>query len=155
MYSTNNSRYNFLRCYNLIFGIGFILIGILAFLNVIPGEELVGYFFTITGIVILIPTLVFLHSKLANVRITDEKITLSYKNESTIKEWSEVEKIKRFWLAAPPQYLIKFKNDEKKYYFTTEKDYVSTPFYVFDFSEIGNFIKRKMKEIENNSLNGK
>jgi len=85
--------------------------------------------------------------RIVKMRINNNEFEFSIKGEKIIKNWSEVENIKKYWFVAPPIYSVKFENVKRTYFFTTRYWCVVIPFYVFDISEMGNFIKRKKKDI--------
>lgn len=82
------------------------------------------------------------------MKIYQNHFEFKYNGMSVHRKWVEVEKIKRYWMVAPPFYSVKFENDERVYYFNSGWFYITLPFYVLDLSEMGEFIKNRKKEIE-------
>ena len=83
---------------------------------------------------------------IVKMRISDDDFEFSYQKEKIVRKWSEVKAIKKFWFIAPPLYYIKFENEKRIYFFTTSYICFIIPFFVFDLSGMGDFIKRR-KEI--------
>jgi hypothetical protein len=99
--------------------------------------------------------------RIVKMKISNNEIEFSVKGEKIRKNWGEVENIKKYWFVAPPFYSVRFENVGRTYFFTTRFLCIVVPFYVFDISEMGSFIKRKkqnipfLKELENASINEK
>ena len=85
--------------------------------------------------------------RIVKMRISNNEFEFSAKGEKINKNWSEVENIKKYWFVVPPIYSVRFENIDKTYFFTTRYLCIVVPFYVFDISEMGNFIKKRKKDI--------
>lgn len=85
--------------------------------------------------------------RIVKMRININAFEFTTKGEKNIKNWSEVETIKKYWFIAPPLYSIRFENEDKAYFFTTKYFCIVVPFYVFDISDMGDFIKKRKKDI--------
>lgn len=81
------------------------------------------------------------------MRISNNEFDFSARGEKIIKNWNEVENIKKYWFLAPPLYSVRFENEDKTYFFTTRYFCIVVPFYVFDISEMGSFIKKRKNDI--------
>ena len=97
----------------------------------------------------LLSTLFYLTigQRIVKMRISNNEFEFLVKGEKIIMNWSEVETIKKYWFIAPPIYSVKFENVDRTYFFTTRYLFIVVPFYVFDISEMGNFIKKRKKDI--------
>ena len=141
MYSTNNSAFRPLFYFNLVFGILFIIIGILSFLSLIDGGKSVSIIFSILGLILIIRTLIQAN-RLVTIKLTEDEIFISFNGKKIKKEWGDLNKINKHYFNSVPLYSMKFKNDKKKYYFTAERSGPVPKGCLWDF------IKRKKSEID-------
>jgi hypothetical protein len=85
--------------------------------------------------------------RIVRMKMNNNELKFKFKGEEKLKLWNEVESIKKFWLAVPPLYSVKFENDKTIFLFNTSLGSIVTPVKVFDYSEMGNFIKERKKDI--------
>ncbi len=85
--------------------------------------------------------------RIVKMRISNNEFEFSAKGKKIIKNWNEVENIKKYWFVAPPTYSVRFENEDKTYFFTTRYICIVIPFYVFDISDMGDFIKKRKMDI--------
>lgn len=89
----------------------------------------------------------FIARKLKIITFNSGEIYIGEWNNFKRFDWKEVESIKQNRILFPPLYKLKLKNNESVYFFTGNKCLI-LPFYVIDFSELGEFIKQKDKDLE-------
>ena len=84
--------------------------------------------------------------KTVKMRINNNEFVFNFKGKENVESWGDVEKIKKYWFVAPPLYSVKFENGDT-FFFTTKYICIIIPFYVFDISEMGSFIKKRKMDI--------
>ena len=57
--------------------------------------------------------------RIVKMKINNNNFEFKIKGIELIKNWDEVETIKKYWIIAPPLYSVKFENDNTTYLFTT------------------------------------
>jgi hypothetical protein len=110
--------------------------------DAVMSDSLIPFIFGILAILIYVAV----GKRTVKMRINRNEFVFKFNGEEIVKNWSEVEEIKKYWFVAPPLYSIKFKNDNT-YFFTTKYMCIVIPFYVFDISEMGSFIKKRKMDI--------
>ena len=86
-----------------------------------------------------------LGQRVVKMTVTNSSLEFDFKGKRITKSWKEVETIKKYRLVAPPLYSVSFEDDDKSYFFNSGYFFITTPFFVFDLSEMGNFIKERRK----------
>jgi hypothetical protein len=84
--------------------------------------------------------------KTVKMKINNNEFVFNFKGKENVESWGDVEKIKKYWFVAPPLYSVKFENGNT-FFFTTKYFCIVIPFYVYDISEMGSFIKKRKMEI--------
>jgi hypothetical protein len=80
--------------------------------------------------------------------VTNSSLEFNFKGETITRKWNDVEYIKKSWLIAPPLYSVRFKDTTQSYYFNTGYRFIAIPFFIFDTSDMGQFIKNKKKHFK-------
>lgn len=156
MYESSNYSYISIKYIPLIVGLLFLLMAIWVIIDptyyeitvngvkrdAVMSDSLIPSIFGVLAILIYWTV----GKKTVKMRINNNEFVFNFKGEEVVKSWSDVEEIKKYWFVAPPLYSVKFEND-KKFFFTTKYFCIVIPFYVFDISEMGSFIKKRKLDI--------
>lgn len=156
MYQSSNHSFQSVKYSPLFIGIVFLFVGIWIVLAPIFEIEVNGvkkiaeisdsYPNFILGSIFVVYYLL-IGKRVVKMNINSDEFWFVHRGNSYVKPWSEVDTLKKYWLAVPPVYGVKFENDRRTYLFTTRYFCLAMPFYVFDLSEMGRFIKKRKKDI--------
>ncbi len=102
--------------------------------------------FGLIGIVCF-PIYIALKDKFVIVKLGGQNFTI--KNEASEKKvnWMEMESFSLMQFIYPPLYKMKFKGDNKIYWFITENKFIRVSGFIKDLSEMGDLIQKKKREL--------
>lgn len=142
-----------LRNAPIIFGILFITTGFLGYFqedSVEINGELTS--FGISGLIIfeilgfgLIVLWNRIKDKVVHVKLDYEKVTILSTDPNLKIKWTDVKSLNRIRFLVPPAYQIKLR-DGATFIFVSNPAYIDFGFGIFDFSRIGEFVKKKKRE---------
>lgn len=90
---------------------------------------------------------VFLNEKLVLVELTDQYIYIKKGGKSVPVEWTNVTEVEMLPIFFPPLYKLRIRNFAGYFLFTTKEYGAHAVFFVWDWSDMGSFIKKKKKEL--------
>lgn len=88
----------------------------------------------------------FLKNNLVRVRLGGQNITIIEGKDETLVNWFDVRSINALWIAFPPMYILRLKDEPGFYLFITESNAISFGI-TWDLSDMGRIIKRKKSEL--------
>jgi hypothetical protein len=97
--------------------------------------------------VVLILIFIVIKDKFAIVEIKNQTITISHLGHDITVSWMDVEQISQMQFVYPPLYRIKVKTFPEVIWFNTQPKYFEINGFVTDVSDMGDFIKKKKKEL--------
>lgn len=156
MYESSNYSYISIKYVPLIVGMLFLLIAVWILIDptyyevtvngvkrdAVMSDSLIPFIFGILAILIYVTV----RKRIVRMRINKNEFLFKFKGEEIVKNWRDVEEIKKYWFVDPPLYSVRFENGNT-YFFTTKYMCIVIPFYVFDISEMGSFIKKRKMDI--------
>ena len=89
---------------------------------------------------------VYLKDRVVALELGAQQITIDDGSSEEKIKWSEVDKIRLLWFVQPPLYILRIKEREGYYLFATGWFSVNLGGFVWDPSEMGDYIKLKRKE---------
>lgn len=110
--------------------------------DAVMSDSLIPFIFGVIAILIYVTV----GKRIVRMRINNNEFAFNIKGKEIVKSWSDVEEIKKYWFVAPPLYSVRFENGNT-YFFATKYMCIVIPFYVFDISEMGSFIKKRKMDI--------
>jgi len=84
--------------------------------------------------------------KMVYVEMENVKIRIKKNGQFREYEWSQVEYIQLSLIILPPTYRLKITGNPNTFLFCTGINGFAVPFYVWDFTEMGKFIKKMKQE---------
>ena len=156
MHESSNYSYISIKYIPLIVGLLFLLMAIWVIIDptyyeitvngvkrdAVRSDSLMPLIFGILAIFIYLTV----GRKTVKMRINNNEFVFNFNGKENVESWGDVEKIKKYWFVAPPLYSVKFENGNT-FFFTTKYFCIIIPFYVFDISEMGSFIKKRKTDI--------
>lgn len=156
MHESSNYSYISIKYIPLIVGLLFLLMSIWVIIDptyyeitvngvkrdAVRSDSLLPLIFGLFAIIIYLTV----GRKTVKMRINNNEFVFNFKGKENVESWGDVEKIKKYWFVAPPLYSVKFENGNN-FFFTTKYFCIIIPFYVFDISEMGSFIKKRKMDI--------
>ena len=85
--------------------------------------------------------------KVVRVRVSERKIVILKNAQEEEASWSDVESLTQWIVANPPFYRMKVKGKAGHYLFVTQPYFIDSGLGVIDVSDMGDFIRRKKKEL--------
>jgi hypothetical protein len=96
---------------------------------------------------VFILTFIAIKDKFAVVKLGNQTIQIEHRGQDVVVNWLDVESISQIQFVHPPLYKIKTRGNESILWFNTEPKYFNIAGFVTDISDMGEFIKKKKKEL--------
>lgn len=152
---SNKLKHYFLKY--LFLGLGIILVTISIVFWFFPklfwfnGQQmersiLATFAFGVIGIVSF-PLFIAVKDKFVTVKLGGQTVTIKNGDGEKKINWMEVESLSLMQFIYPPLYKLKFKGDNKVYWFNTENKFIRSSGFVKDLSEMGDLIQKKKREL--------
>ena len=101
--------------------------------------------FILIGLVLFLVPFLYI-DKLVRVELGNQYINIKKGDNVVPIEWVNVEKVEMLPFFFPPLYKLKLRNYDGYFLFNTGQSGAYALFFIWDWSEMGSFIKKKKKE---------